>query len=112
MFSGALICSFIWAIFYLFVYLFVYLFIYLLSQCAYYVVRAEPSVFAGAGQPKFLGSDTVCGGGVGEGIMTLAQLLDVFLVTSPTTHSKLGSSGADCCVGGFVYVLGPCGSLQ
>ena len=33
-------------------------------------------------------------------------------VTPPTTTSKLGPSGADSCVGGFVYVLGPCGFLQ
>ena len=26
--------------------------------------------------------------------------------------SKLGLSGADFCVGGLVYILGPCGSLQ
>ena len=25
---------------------------------------------------------------------------------------KLGPSGADSQVGGFVYILGPCGSLQ
>ena len=38
--------------------------------------------------------------------------LSQFSVTSPTTTSKLGPSGADCPVGGLVYVLGPCGSLQ
>ena len=33
-------------------------------------------------------------------------------VTSPATHKQLGHSGADSQVGGFVYILGPCGSLQ
>ena len=44
--------------------------------------------------------------------MLIVQLLAVFqsLPTLPT--SKLGPSGADSQVGGFVYVLGPCGSLQ
>ena len=31
---------------------------------------------------------------------------------TPTNHSKLGPSGTDSQVGGFVYILGPCGSLQ
>ena len=35
-----------------------------------------------------------------------------FSVTSPTTHKQLGPSGTDSWVGGLVYVLGPCGSLQ
>ena len=30
----------------------------------------------------------------------------------PTTHKQIGPSGADSQVGGFVYILGPCGSLQ
>ena len=30
----------------------------------------------------------------------------------PLPTSKLGPSGADSRVGGFVYILGPCGSLQ
>ena len=33
-------------------------------------------------------------------------------VTSLSTQNKLGPSGADFQVGGFVYVLGPCGSVQ
>ena len=35
-----------------------------------------------------------------------------FSATSPTTHKQIGPSGADSQVGGFVYVLGPCGSIQ
>ena len=35
-----------------------------------------------------------------------------FSVTPPLPSSKLGPCGADSQVGGFVYVLRPCGSLQ
>ena len=44
--------------------------------------------------------------------MMLAQLLADFqsLLLLPT--GKLGPSGADSQIGGFVYVLGPWGSLQ
>ena len=44
--------------------------------------------------------------------MLLAQLLAGFQSLPPLSMSKLGLSGADSWVGGFVYVLGPCGSLQ
>ena len=54
------------------------------------------------GQPKLLHCDAVCGEGVPQGTMVLASL--------PTI--KLGASGADSQVSGFVYILGPCGSLQ
>ena len=56
--------------------------------------------------------DAVCGGGVREGTVPLAQLSDGFQSLAPLPTSKLGPSGADSLVGGFVYVLGPCGSLQ
>ena len=54
----------------------------------------------------------VCGGGVREGTVLVAQFLAGFrsLLLLPT--SKLDPSGADYQVSGFVYVLGPCGSLQ
>ena len=44
--------------------------------------------------------------------MALAQLSTGFQSLPPIPTSKVGSSGADCQVGGLVYVLGPCGSLQ
>ena len=48
--------------------------------------------------------------------MPLTQLLASFqsLPPLPTSipTSKLGPSGANSLVGGFLYVLGPCGSLQ
>ena len=44
--------------------------------------------------------------------MQLAWLLASFQSHPPLPTSKLGLSGADSQVGGFVYVLGPCGSLQ
>ena len=54
----------------------------------------------------------VCGGGVREETIPLAQLSVGFQSLPPLPTSKLGPSGADSWVGGFVYVLGPCGSLQ
>ena len=42
--------------------------------------------------------------------MPLAPLLAGFQSLSLLPTSKLGPSGADSQVGGFVYVLGPCGS--
>ena len=44
--------------------------------------------------------------------MPLAQLSASFQSLPLLPTSKLGPSGADFWVGGFVYVLGPCGSLQ
>ena len=69
-------------------------------------------MFTRAGQPTLLPCDAVCGGGVQEGALALAPLSAGFqsLLLLPT--SKLGPSGADAQVGGFVYILGPYGSLQ
>ena len=69
-------------------------------------------MFTRAGQPMSLRCDPVCGGGVREGTMLLAQLSTSFQSLPPLPTSKLGPSGADSQVGGFVYILGPCGSLQ
>ena len=55
---------------------------------------------------------SVCGGRVQEEMMPLAQLPTGFQSLPLISKSKLGSSGADSRVGGFVYLLGPCGSLQ
>ena len=59
-----------------------------------------------------LSCDAVCGGQVGEGPMVLAPLSTSFQSLPPLPTSKLGLSGADFLVGGLVYILGPCGSLQ
>ena len=56
--------------------------------------------------------DAVCGGGVQEGTMGLAPLSARFHSRPSLPTSKLGPSCADSQLGGFVYVLGPCGSLQ
>ena len=44
--------------------------------------------------------------------MLLVQLSASFQSLSLSPTSKLGPSGTDSWVGGFVFVLGPCGSLQ
>ena len=44
--------------------------------------------------------------------MPLSQLSASFQSLSPLPRSKLGPSGADSQVGGFVHILGSCGSLQ
>ena len=55
----------------------------------------------------------VHGRGVQKGRMPLAGLsVPSFQSLPPLPTSKLGSSGADSQVGDFVYILGPCGSLQ
>ena len=44
--------------------------------------------------------------------MAIAPLSAGFQSLPPLPTSKVGPSGADSHVGGFVYILGPCGSLQ
>ena len=44
--------------------------------------------------------------------MRPAQLFASLQSPVPLSTSKLGPSGADSQVSGFVYILGPCGSLQ
>ena len=44
--------------------------------------------------------------------MALPLLTASFQLLPPLPTIKLGPSGADSQVGGFVYILGPCGSLQ
>ena len=56
--------------------------------------------------------DAVCGGGVQEGAMVLAPLSAGFQSLPLLPTIKLGPSGVDSQVGGFVYVIGPCESLQ
>ena len=55
----------------------------------------------------------VCGGGgVREGTLPLALLSAGFQPLPPLPRIKFGPSGDDSWVGGLVYILGPCGSLQ
>ena len=54
----------------------------------------------------------VRGGGVLEGTVLLALLSARFQSLPLLPTVKLGLSGADSWVGGFVYVLGPCGPLR
>ena len=69
-------------------------------------------MFTRLGQPMLLSGDAVCGGGVLEGTLLLVPLSASFKSLSKLPTSKLGPSGADSWVGGFVYVQGPEGSLQ
>ena len=82
------------------------------SWCTCYVVRGRALGIARAGQPKSLSCGAVCGGGVREVTMLLAWLVAGFQSLLPPPASKLGPSGADSQMVGFVYALGPCGSLQ
>ena len=54
----------------------------------------------------------VCGGGVREGTISLFSSCLAFSHFPLLPTSILGPSGADSRVDVFVYVLGPCGSLQ
>ena len=47
-----------------------------------------------------------------EGAMALVLLSASFPSLPPLPASKLGAPGTDSQVGGFVYTLGPCGSLE
>ena len=64
------------------------------------------------GQPILLNCGTICRGGIREGTMPPARLLAGFQSLLPLLTSKLGPSGADFQVGGFVYIVRPCGFLQ
>ena len=55
---------------------------------------------------------TVCVGRVREGTILLIQLLAGLKSLPPQPTRNLGLSAADSWVGGFVYILGPCRSLQ
>ena len=69
-------------------------------------------MFTREGQPRLLCSDTVSGEGVQEGTVLLAQLSAGFQSLPLLPASKLGPSGADSLVGGFVNILVPYESLQ
>ena len=67
-------------------------------------------MFPRAGQPTWLHCGTVCRGGVQEGTVLLDQLSVGFQSLPLLPTSKLGPSGADSQVRGFVHILGLCGS--
>ena len=52
------------------------------------------------------------GEGVQEGTVPFALLSAGFQSLPLLPTRNLGPSGADSWVGGFVYVVGPCGTLQ
>ena len=68
--------------------------------------------WSGQGKPHCCVVALYVGQGVREGTVPLAWLWLYFQSLSPWPRSKLGPSGADSRVSGFVYVLRPCGSLQ
>ena len=59
-----------------------------------------------------LSCDAVCRAGVREGTMLRALLSVGFQSLPLLSTTNLGPSGADSWVGGLVYILGPCESLQ
>ena len=63
------------------------------------------------GQPTSLCCNAVCGGGVQEGTVSLRSL-PVFRHFPRYPEANWALLVADSHVGGFVSVLGPCGSLQ
>ena len=72
----------------------------------------ESWVFTRVGQPTYLLCNAVCGGGVHERTVPLALLSADFQPLPLLPTIKWGLSVADFWVGGFVFSLGPCGSLQ
>ena len=83
-----------------------------LSHCACYIVKGETTAVPqdGATHVAFL---WCCMWGRGSrGNNALALLSAEFQSLPLLTTIKLGSSGADSQVGGFVYILGPCETLQ
>ena len=69
-------------------------------------------IFSGAFCVFFLGCGTVLGGQVWEGTVSHVQPSAGFQSLLPLRTIKFGPSCANYEVGGFVYILGPCGSLQ
>ena len=68
-------------------------------------------MFTRAGQPMSLHCDAVCWGGDLEVTVSLATLSAGCQSLPPLSTRTLDPSVADSWVGGFVYILGSCGSL-
>ena len=99
-FSGALTCSFIWAIF------------FLLSWRSCYVVRGVALVVH-QGRVTVVAALWCCTWGrAWEGAMVPAPLSARLQSLPPVPTIKMGPFGADPWVGGLVHTLGLCGSLQ
>ena len=79
------------------------------SSIGFYRLQFAKLLQGGATQ---LCCGAVCGAGVREETMALAPLSASFQSLPSLPTIKLGYSGAASRVGGFVYILGPCGSLQ
>ena len=94
---GALIYPFIWAVFFL-------------SRCACYVVRVGALGII-QGRATHILVVVLHGGWGRRGNNGPCSALS-WLSTSLLPTNKLSPSGADSQMGGFVYILGPCGSLQ
>ena len=71
----------------------------------FYVVRGRALGVHQGGGTHVTGLATVCGGGVQEGTMAVAMLSASFQSLPPLPTSKVGPSGADSQVSGFVYIL-------
>ena len=82
-----------------------------MSWHACYVVSGGALGIGQGGANHVTAFGAICRGGVREGTVPLVQL-SAFQLLSPLPTSKLGPSSSHSQVGGFVYILGPCGSLQ
>ena len=87
-------------------------FFFCLSWLACYIVRGKALGILKGGATHVTVLWHCMWGRVWEGIMPLALLLAGFQSLHLLPRSILGPSGADSWVSGFVYILGPCGSLQ
>ena len=97
---GAFICSFFW------------MFFFFLSQCDCYLVRGG-TLGIHQGEATHIAEVWCCLWGRGpEGNNVACWVNGGFHSLPPLPTSKLGPSCADSQVGGFVYILGPCKTLQ
>ena len=94
-----MIYSFIWAI-------------YFLSWCTCYIVRGGAIGIHQGGATHIVVLWCCMWGRGPRGNNVTYQLSAGFQSCPPLPTSKLSPSGADSLVGGFVYILGPCWSLQ
>ena len=85
---------------------------YFFVSCTCYVVRGWALGLCQGGATHISVLCYCMLGRIREGIMPLAWPLPCFWSLPPLPTSELGTSGADYQVGGLVYILGPCGSLQ
>ena len=77
-----------------------------------YAVRGRALGICQGEATTLLHCGAVCGGGVREGIMSLASFYPIFCHFPHFPQADCALSGTDSQVGGFVYVLGLRGPLQ